>query len=272
MRIATWNINSVRTRIDRVTDFLSRHDVDVVALQETKVADDKFPAAAFEQAGYEVAYHGLSQWNGVAIASRVGLTEVTKGFPHQPGFHKDPTQPQDPEARAIGATCDGVRIWSLYVPNGRQIADAHYDYKLRWLNTLANEVENTLTEEPDKQLLLLGDFNIAPLDEDVWDIRVFDGATHVTEPERAAFEQLLESGLTDVTRTTIPTGYTYWDYTGMSFQRGKGMRIDFHLASRALARGAHHGWVDLEERSTKGASDHAPVIVDYHTARTDDVR
>ncbi|MDU0479013.1 exodeoxyribonuclease III [Staphylococcus chromogenes] len=272
MRIATWNINSVRTRIDRVTDFLARHDIDVVALQETKVADDKFPVVAFEAAGYEVAYHGLNQWNGVAIASRVGLTGVTKGFPRQPGFHKDPNQPQDAEARAIGATCDGVRIWSLYVPNGREIADPHYDYKLRWLDTLANEVENTLNDEPEKQLLLLGDFNIAPLDEDVWNMSFFEGKTHVTDPERAAFDQLLESGLTDVTRAMIPTGYTYWDYKGMRFQRGEGMRIDFHLASRALAKGAQQGWVDLEERSTKGASDHAPVIVDYQTARTDDVR
>ncbi|AKK04023.1 exodeoxyribonuclease III [Corynebacterium epidermidicanis] len=272
MRIATWNINSVRTRIDRVTDFLARHDIDVLALQETKVSDDKFPHQAFTNAGYEVAYHGLNQWNGVAIASRVGLEDVEKHFPQQPGFDKDLTKPQAREARAIGATCDGVRIWSLYVPNGREIADPHYDYKLRWLDTLANEVENTLAHQPEKQLLLLGDFNIAPLDEDVWDISFFDGKTHVTEPERAAFDSLLEAGLTDVTRNLIPTGYTYWDYTAMRFQRGQGMRIDFHLASRTLATGAQRGWIDTEERATKGASDHAPVIVDYHTARLDDVR
>ncbi|MEJ5927705.1 exodeoxyribonuclease III [Corynebacterium sp. H128] len=270
MRIATWNVNSVRTRINRVTDFLTRHDIDVLALQETKTTDKNFPYAAFRELGYEVAHFGLNQWNGVAIASRVGLSDVTTHFPGQPGFHKDPNEPQDIEARAIGATCDGVRIWSLYVPNGREIADPHYDYKLRWLDALANAVADELRTTPERQLVLLGDFNIAPRDEDVWDISYFDGKTHVTEPERAAFEQLLESGLSEVTRSFTEGKFTYWDYVQMRFQRGQGMRIDFQLASKSMQPTA--GFIDSEERATKGASDHAPVVVDYSTARIDDVR
>lgn len=270
MRIATWNVNSVRTRIDRVTSFLARHDIDVLTLQETKTADKNFPYAAFQEAGYEVAHHGLNQWNGVAIASRIGLEDISTHFEDQPGFHKDPTAPQDREARALGATCNGVRIWSLYVPNGREIAAPHYDYKLRWLDALANNVQDTLTNSPETQLVLTGDFNIAPRDEDVWDMAFFEGKTHVTDPERVAFETLLEAGLTEVTRQFTPNSFTYWDYQQMRFQRGQGMRIDFQLASRSLR--AVGAFIDTQERSTKGASDHAPVIVDYETARLDDVR
>ncbi|QGU01221.1 Exodeoxyribonuclease III [Corynebacterium kalinowskii] len=270
MRIATWNVNSVRTRINRVTDLLTRHDIDVLTLQETKTTDKNFPYAAVEAAGYEVAHLGLSQWNGVAIASRIGLEDITTQFPDQPGFHKDPLQPQDIEARAIGATCGGVRVWSLYVPNGREIADPHYDYKLRWLDALAKAVEDDLRRTPERQLVLTGDFNIAPRDEDVWDMAFFEGKTHVTEPERVAFEALLDAGLQEVTRSFTEGQFTYWDYQQMRFQRGQGMRIDFQLASKSVR--AVHAFVDTEERSTKGASDHAPVIVDYETARIDDVR
>lgn len=270
MRIATWNINSVRTRIDRVTDFLARHDIDVLTLQETKTTDKNFPYDAFHTAGYDVAHHGLSQWNGVAIASRVGLDNIRTHFPGQPGFHKDPTQPQNQEARALGVTCDGVDIWSLYVPNGREIADPHYEYKLRWLDALANHVADELHTTPEKQLILTGDFNIAPRDEDVWDMAYFEGKTHVTDPERVAFESFLDAGLTEVTRDFTPGQYTYWDYQQLRFQRRQGMRIDFQLASKSVRATAAH--IDTEERSTKGASDHAPVIVDYETARLDDVR
>lgn len=269
MRIATWNVNSVRTRIDRVTEFLTRHDIDVLAMQETKTADKNFPYQAFTDLGYQVAHYGLHQWNGVAIASRVGLEDVRTQFPDQPGFHKDPAKPQDVEARAISAVCDGVRIWSLYVPNGREIADPHYDYKLRWLGTLANYVENELRATPESQLVLVGDFNIAPRDEDVWDMAFFEGKTHVTDPERVAFENLLDAGLIEVTRDFTTGQFTYWDYQQMRFQRGQGMRIDFQLASKSVR--AVSALIDADERSTTGASDHAPVIVDYETARIDDV-
>lgn len=270
MRIASWNVNSVRTRIDRVTEFLTRHDIDVLALQETKTADKAFPYQVFHELGYDVAHLGLHQWNGVAIISRVGLSDVSTSFPDQPGFHKDPTKPQDIEARAIGATCDGVRIWSLYVPNGREIADPHYDYKLRWLDALAKTVSDQLHATPELQLVLVGDFNIAPRDEDVWDMAFFEGKTHVTDPERVAFESLLDAGLTEVTREFTPGQFTYWDYQQMRFQRRQGMRIDFQLASKSVRAVA--AFIDTEERAAKGASDHAPVIVDYETARFDDVR
>lgn len=263
MRIVTWNVNSVRTRADRIVDFLARHDVDVLAMQETKCSDDKFPYERFEQAGYEVAHVGYNQWNGVAIASRVGIEGVENHFPGQPGFHKDPAQPQDVEARAIGATCGGVKIWSLYVPNGREIADPHYDYKLRWLYALGFHAGDELARNPEQKAVYLGDFNVAPLDEDVWDRALFNGSTHVTEPERIAYEGLSEAGLIEVSRDLTPERFTYWDYKGFRYEKGEGMRIDFQLATPALAPLARSGFVDLKERSTKGASDHAPVIVDY---------
>ncbi|MCZ9309716.1 exodeoxyribonuclease III [Corynebacterium uberis] len=274
MRIATWNVNSARTRADRIAAFLHRHDVDVAALQETKCTDAQFPAELFEDAGYSVAHTGLNQWNGVAILSRVGLEDVETSFPGQPGFAKDPHKPQNIEARALGATCGGVRVWSLYVPNGREIADPHYDYKLRWLWALRDAVTAQLDADPGMALALMGDFNIAPCDEDVWDMDYFQGRTHITEPERAAFQGLLESGLTEVTRArTLDTRYTYWDYTQGRFGKNEGMRIDFQLASDALARTVTGAFIDVEERAGKGASDHAPVVVDYHlSADFDSVR
>ncbi|GAB3704445.1 exodeoxyribonuclease III [Corynebacterium nasicanis] len=269
MRIVTWNVNSVRTRAERVIAFLQRHDVDVLAIQETKCSDDKFPYAVFEAAGYEVAHVGTSQWNGVAIASRVGLTDVADHFPGQPGFDKDPGAEQIIESRAVGATCGGVRVWSLYVPNGREIADPHYDYKLRWLYALAAHVRADSTDKA----VYLGDFNIAPLDEDVWDIDFFAGKTHVTEPERICFDGLVAAGLTETTRPLSEQRFTYWDYKGLRFQKGEGMRIDFQLATPALAKLATAAFVDVEERAGTGASDHAPVVVDYvEKATFDEVR
>ncbi|MDR7330339.1 exodeoxyribonuclease III [Corynebacterium guangdongense] len=262
MRIATWNVNSVRTRAERIVDFLHRHDIDVLAMQETKVADDKFPYAVFEAAGYEVAHVGFHQWNGVAIVSRVGLSNVSDAFPHQPKFAKD-GDPVD-EARAVGATCGGVRVWSLYVPNGRDILDPHYDYKLDFLYQLSAHVRRELAADPAQKLLVVGDFNVAPRDEDVWDISIFEGKTHVTEPERAAFQMLEESGLTEITRPLTAERYTYWDYKSLRFQKGEGMRIDFQLASAPLADAATSAFVDVEERGGKGASDHAPVVVEFN--------
>lgn len=263
MRIATWNVNSVRSRADRMIDFLKRHDIDVLAVQETKVQDAKFPYLVFEEAGYEVAHVGYSQWNGVAIISRVGLEDVADHFPGQPGFHKDATEPQDLEARAVGATCGGVRIWSLYVPNGREIGDPHYDYKLAFFYALAHHTEAELARDPRQRLVLTGDFNVAPRDEDVWDIAVFEGKTHITEPERAAMAMLEDVGMKEVTRSLTKQRYTYWDYKSMRFQKDEGMRIDFQMASPSLAPQAQAAFVDAEERAGKGASDHAPVVVDY---------
>ncbi|AKE42003.1 exodeoxyribonuclease III [Corynebacterium kutscheri] len=254
MRIANWNVNSARTRVDRMTEFLHRHNIDVLAVQETKCKDEQFPYAPFEQMGYQVAHCGFNQWNGVAIISRVGIDDVQNHFPGQPGFNKDATKEQTIEARAIGALCAGVRVWSLYVPNGREIADAHYDYKLRWLYSLQAYVLSS----PEEKMVLLGDYNIAPKDEHVWSLRAFEGKTHVTEPERQAFDSLLEAGLEI---HSLQTGFSYWDYFQNRFERGQGMLIDFQLA-RGLS--STHTFIDVDERRGKGASDHAPVVVDYN--------
>lgn len=250
MRIATWNVNSVRTRAERIAAFLERHDVDVLAMQETKTTDAKFPYATFEAAGYEVAHVGTNQWNGVAIASRVGLDNVRDHFPRQPEFNGAR------EARAVGATCGGVDIWSLYVPNGREIGDPHYDYKLQFLWSLARHVNPAAPE------LYMGDFNVAPRDRDVWDIAWFEGKTHVTEPERAAFQMLLEAGLEEVAHGDP---YSFWDYKAMRFQKNEGMLIDFQLATASISNALQNAWVDIDERKGKGASDHAPVVADYDT-------
>ncbi|ERS50976.1 exodeoxyribonuclease III [Corynebacterium kefirresidentii] len=269
MRIATWNINSVRTRTQRALDLISKHDIDVLCLQETKVKDDKFPREPFEEAGLHVTCHGLNQWNGVAIVSTDAPEEVFVGFPGQPGFAKDPDKPQDREARALGARIRGVEMWSLYVPNGREITDRHYDYKLDFLYHLAHYAENNA----QSKLLLTGDFNIAPRDEDVWDIEAFRGKTHVTEPERAAFQMLEESGLEEVTRRfTEDQRYTYFDYKGMRFQKNEGMRIDFQLASAPLAQHVTGAQVDLVERAGDKASDHCPLLADFNLPDFDSVR
>jgi exodeoxyribonuclease-3 len=265
VKIATWNVNSLRARADRVEAWLQRSDCDVLAMQETKCRDDNFPWELFERMGYEVAHFGLSQWNGVAIASRVGLDDVERTFVDQPAFGKagkDPVQ----EARAIAATCGGVRVWSLYVPNGRSLDDEHMPYKLKWLDTLKGHAAGWITENPETQVALMGDWNIAPLDEDVWDIDFFraNALTHVSEPEREAFRAFEAAGFTDVARayTPGPGVYTYWDYTQLRFPKKEGMRIDFVMASPALAARVTGASIDREERKGKGASDHAPVIVE----------
>lgn len=266
MKIATWNVNSLRARADRVEAWLERSNVDVLAIQETKCKDENFPWDLFERMDYEVAHFGLSQWNGVAIASRVGLDDVERTFADQPVFGKGGVDPIQ-EARAIGATCGGVRIWSLYVPNGRALDDEHMPYKLQWLDTLKNHAKSWVSEDPDAKIALMGDFNIAPQDDDVWDIDYFlsEGLTHVSEPERAAFYAFIEdAGFTDVVRPYAPGPgvYTYWDYKQLRFPKKEGMRIDFVLGSPALAASVTHAEIDREERKGKGASDHAPVIVE----------
>lgn len=260
MRIATFNCNSIRTRVDRVLAFLERHEVDVLALQETKCKDDQFPLLPFEAAGYEVAHVGYSQWNGVALVSRVGIEDVEVGFPGQPGWG----DPADAEARAIGATCGGVRVWSLYIPNGRSLEDPHLLYKLDWLRALKDAGAGWLADDPTAPIALMGDWNIAPLDEDVWSVEHYEGKTHTSPQEREAFQAVLEAGFADVTRehTPGPGTYTYWDYTQLAFPKRRGMRIDFCLGSPALAARVEGAFIDRDERKGKGASDHAPVVVD----------
>ncbi|MET7770746.1 exodeoxyribonuclease III [Nocardia sp. NPDC005366] len=269
MRLATWNVNSIRSRIDRVAQFLDRQDIDVLAMQETKCRDDQFPFERFDELGYEVAHLGINQWNGVAIASRIGLEDVEYAFPDQPGFDKDAGESliSAPvlESRALGATCGGVRVWSLYVPNGRALDDPHYTYKLEWLAALRANGAAWLADDPLARIALVGDWNIAPTDDDVWSVDFFQGKTHTSKPERDAFEAIADTGFTDVMRPFAPGPgvYTYWDYTQLRFPRKEGMRIDFVLASPELAGRAVDAVVDREERKGKGASDHAPVIAEF---------
>lgn len=258
MRIATWNVNSIRTRVGRVTDWLQRSNTDVLAMQEIKCKPEQFPAAAFEELGYTVHLHGLNQWNGVAFATRIPAEDIEIGFADMPGFGPELA----PEARALGATFDGVRLWSLYVPNGRTLDDPHYEYKLEWLDRLAAATHEWLEHDPGLPLALMGDFNIAPLDTDVWDIDFFAGATHVSQPERDAFEAFEQIGLTDVVRPLVPEGYTYWDYQQLRFPKNEGMRIDFILGSEAFAERVNRAVIDRNERKGEGPSDHVPVVVD----------
>jgi exodeoxyribonuclease-3 len=260
VRIATWNVNSVRSRIDRVEAFVKRHEIDVLALQETKARDDQWPVMGLEAMGYDVASFGSNQWNGVAIVSRVGIEDVQLGFEGMPAYGDPPVT----EARAMGATCDGVRVWSLYVPNGRKVGDPHLDYKLAWLRALRDAAAGWLSQDPRQPVALTGDWNIAPRDEDVFDMAQFAKSTHVTPPERAAFESVLEAGYADLVRPYHPGPdvFTYWDYYRQRFERNRGMRIDFILGSPTLAARVTGASIDRDERGGQGASDHAPVIVD----------
>lgn len=272
MRLATWNVNSVRSRVARITDWLQRESVDVLAMQEIKCTEAQFPLQAFEDAGYEVALHGLNQWNGVAIASRHPIDDVQIGFDGMPGFLKGEEGPDLPrEARAIGATTGGVRVWSLYVPNGRALGDPHLAYKLDWLRALTANTREWA--KGDLPLALTGDFNIAPTEADNGDPTVIPGlSTHVSEPERAAFEALLDAGLTDVVRPRVPVGYTYWDYKQLRFPRNEGMRIDFVLGSPSFADAVAGAAIHRDERKGDAPSDHVPVVVDLdlHPENDDD--
>ncbi|ROS76486.1 exodeoxyribonuclease III [Cellulomonas sp. PhB143] len=260
MRIATWNVNSARTRADRMLAWLERTGTDVLAVQETKCRDDQFPYLPFEAAGYEVAHLGLNQWNGVAILSRVGIEDVERHFPAQPAYG----DPGVVEPRAIGATCGGVRVWSLYVPNGREIDHAHYAYKLEWLARLEEAAAAWLGQDPAAQVALMGDWNVAPLDTDVWDPSRFVGRTHVSPAERDAFAAFAAAGYTEITRELVPevNRYTYWDYQQLRFPRNEGMRIDFAWTTPALRARVDRVTIDRDERKGKGASDHVPVVLD----------
>lgn len=261
MRIATHNVNSIRTRVGRVTDWLQRSKTDVLAMQEIKCKPEQFPVEAFEAIGYSVVLHGLNQWNGVAFASRMPAEDVEIGFNDMPAFGKE-GKPAELEARALGATFDGVRLWSLYVPNGRTLDDPHYTYKLEWLDRLAAHTAEFLEHEGDVPLALMGDFNIAPRDEDVWNMDDFVGATHVSPAERQAFEAFEQIGLSDVVRDRSPEQYTYWDYQQLRFPRNEGMRIDFILGNDPFAERVTSAVIDRNERKGEAPSDHVPVVVD----------
>jgi len=264
MRLATWNVNSIRARVERTVEFAVREHIDVLAMQEIKCKVEQFPFGAFEDAGFHVEAHGFSQWNGVAIASKSPIENVRTAFPGMPGFAKDHDGPDAPqEARALGATIDGVEVWSLYVPNGRSLGDPHYFYKLEWLAALSGYTEATLAANPDLALALVGDFNIAPTDVDNGDPTVVQGfATHISPPEREAFAALQSAGLSDVVRPLIPTGFTYWDYKQLRFPRNEGMRIDFILGSHALADAVTGAAIHRDERKGEAPSDHVPVVID----------
>lgn len=272
MRLATWNVNSIRARVDRIVDFAVREHIDVLAMQEIKCKTEQFPFDRFEEAGFHVEAYGFSQWNGVAIASREPMTNVRTAFPDMPGFakgHNGPDAPQ--EARAMGATIGGVEVWSLYVPNGRSLGDPHYFYKLDWLSALTEYTANALAANPDLPLALVGDFNIAPTDADNGDPTVVQGfATHVSPPEREAFAALEAAGLQDVVRPLVPTGFTYWDYKQLRFPRNEGMRIDFILGSHAVADAVTGATIHRNERKGEAPSDHVPVVVDLDLEGPDD--
>jgi exodeoxyribonuclease III len=264
VRIATWNVNSVKQRVPRLLPWLDERGPDVVCLQETKLADDVFLDLLGDELrgrGYEVAVHGEATWNGVAILSREGLDDVVAGVAGAPGF-------PHPESRAISATCGGIRVVSVYVPNGRVPGSEHYEYKLAWLGSLREMVA-----AGPEATVVCGDMNIAPTDDDVFDPDAYAGQTHVTPLERAALAELREVGLRDVVRDRWPGErvFTYWDYRAGMFHQDLGMRIDLVLASEPVATRVQAAWVDRQARKGSGPSDHAPVIVDLDEAPDGDI-
>jgi exodeoxyribonuclease-3 len=264
VRVATWNVNSVKQRMPRLLPWLDQRQPDVVCLQETKLTDDAFTELLGDELasrGYAAALHGEAQWNGVAILSRVGLDDVVAGLPGGPGF---PAQ----EARAVSATCAGIRVHSVYVPNGRVPDSDHYRYKLAWLAALRDVVA-----AGPEAVMVCGDMNIAPTDADVFDPDAYIGQTHVTAPERAALAELEAAGLHDVVRDRWPAErvFTYWDYRAGMFHRDLGMRIDLVLASDPVADRVRAAWVDRQARKGTAPSDHAPVIVDLDEAPDGDI-
>jgi exodeoxyribonuclease-3 len=260
VRIATWNVNSVSARLPRLLDWLGRAEPDVLCLQEIKTSDEAFPHEQLAELGYESAVHGTGRWNGVAILSRVGLADVERGLHGEPGYRPEDAMFEALEPRAIGATCGGVRVWTVYVPNGRELGHPHYVYKLAWLAALEQTVAAQLTD----RFVVLGDFNIAPTDADVWDATAVHGATHISAPERDALARLRERGLTDVVPRAMKydTPYTYWDYRAGMFPKNMGMRIDLVYASAGLANAVTDAYVDRDARKGTQPSDHAPVVVD----------
>ncbi len=255
MRLATWNVNSLTARMPHVTGWIEAQQPDVLCLQETKQADDKFPTDTFKALGYEAAHHGDGRWNGVALLSRVGLRDVARGFGSAEDAHG---------CRLVAGTCGEVRVHSVYVPNGRSLDDEFYTFKLHWLARLRTLLDETCP--PGSSVAVCGDFNVAPGDGDVWDPAHFEGMTHVSEQERAALRQILGWGLEDVfPRFNDPGVFSWWDYRAGDFHQGRGMRIDLLLLSGDLAARATGSYVDRDARKNyqgNKPSDHAPVVVD----------
>jgi exodeoxyribonuclease III len=253
LRIATWNVNSLRVRLPQVLGWLERVPVDVLAMQETKLTDPDFPHAEFQARGYQVLCSGQKTYNGVALLSRAPLTGVVTDIP---GF-------EDPARRVLAASTAALRIVNLYVPNGQTVDSDKYRYKLRWLEALAAWLRTEL--ESGAPLVVLGDFNIAPEDRDVHDPAAWVGSVHVSEPERAALRRLLGLGLTDVYRCfeQPPETFSWWDYRMGAFRRNLGLRIDLVLARAELAAACTACAIDREPRRAERPSDHAPVIADF---------
>ena len=266
MRIATWNVNSLRARLDKVRWWLDRARPDVLMMQETKLADADAPVAAFRDAGYELAHHGEGRWNGVAIASRAGVEDVVTNFglPLQPARTEDQGDDEPlAEARMIAARCAGVRVVSIYAPNGRVVGSPFYEAKLVWYDRLGRWFAEAAS--PDDALVLGGDFNVAPTDDDVWDPRACHGGTHVSPEERTAFARLGAWGLRDAYRhhRPQPGRYTWWDYRAGNFHKNFGMRIDHLLVTPPLL--ARTVWAEIDREARKGKpipSDHAPLLID----------
>ncbi|HUR48593.1 MAG TPA: exodeoxyribonuclease III [Acidimicrobiales bacterium] len=256
MRIATWNVNSLKARMERVEEWLSYAQPDVLCMQETKMADSAFPSMAFQALGYESAHHGSGRWNGVAILSRVGMESVVAGF-------AGTTEDETVESRLISATCGGVRVSSVYVPNGRSLDSEHYQAKLEWLGELRDHLLETC--DPDGRVAVCGDFNVAPDDRDVFDPAKFRKTTHTSAAERAAIGELCAWGLVDAFREIYDQErlYTWWDYRAGDFHQHRGMRIDLILVSRQMAKAATWGLIDRNARKGKSPSDHAPVLIDF---------
>ena len=253
MRLATWNVNSLGARMPRVTEWLELQKPDILCMQETKQADDKFPEREFAELGYESAHYGDGRWNGVAILSRVGIGDVTRGFG---------TPDDDHGCRIISATCGGTRVFSVYVPNGRALDNEFYEVKLAWLARLRATLDASCPA--GSSVAVCGDFNVAPDDDDVWDPAAFVGATHVSEPERAGLRDVEDWGLDDVFRRfNEPGTFTWWDYRAGDFHQGRGMRIDLVLVSDDLVQRAMGAFHDRDARKGKKPSDHAPVVVEF---------
>lgn len=255
MRIVTHNVNSLRARMERVTEWVAEADPDVMCLQETKLADDAFPADEFRELGYESVHYGQGQWNGVAIVSKVGIDHPTSNF--ATGIEPDG------DARIVSADCGGVRVVCCYVPNGRSLDDDHYQYKLSWLDRLLEHID--AESSPDQPLVVLGDFNIAPADRDVHNPVKFEGATHVSGPERDRLQALLDWGLADLFREQYPDAdkvYSWWDYRGGDFHQGRGLRIDLQLGTEPIRERLEWSAIDRNARKGKSPSDHAPFLID----------
>jgi exodeoxyribonuclease III len=254
VRIATWNVNSLNARLPRVEQWLSYVEADVVCLQETKLTDAAFPSMPFTSLGYESVHHGLGRWNGVAILSRIGIDDVTPGFAGE--------DPGEDEGRIVTATCGGLRVSSVYVPNGREVGSSHYEAKLDWLRRLRGHLDRA--NDRQAHVAVCGDFNIAPEDRDVWDPEVFTGATHVSAEERKALADIQSLGLVDAFRVRYHEDqlFSWWDYRRGDFHEHRGMRIDLVLVSSGLAPFVRFALIDRFARKGKQPSDHAPVLVD----------